>query len=102
MEKSTATTATDFSKVDVKWTESGRRRKPMQRWAIKVKARDVSKCRICGSKEELESHHIMPVSEYPHWKYEMDNGITLCTDCHYEADNGRISVDFLLNRALKL
>ena len=89
-------TVKDYSMVNVKYTELGKKRKPMARWAIKIKIRDQSVCQVCGSNEDLEAHHIMRVSKYPHWKYNMDNGITLCSICHEKADMGLLSIGFLL------
>ena len=40
-------------------------------------------CSICGSKENLEAHHIIPVSHSDRHKYLDTNGITLCKQCHY-------------------
>jgi hypothetical protein len=51
-------------------------------WVGAVKYRDGLKCRRCGSKIKLESHHIKPVSKYPELLSDIDNGITLCHECH--------------------
>ncbi|WP_394351210.1 HNH endonuclease [Draconibacterium mangrovi] len=51
---------------------------------------------MCGSHEDLDAHHIMPKSRYPHWKYNVDNGITLCNQCHEKADKGLFALSFLL------
>lgn len=40
-------------------------------------------CTICGSKESLEAHHIIPVSHSREWMYKYTNGISLCKRCHY-------------------
>ncbi|WP_394366535.1 HNH endonuclease [Draconibacterium halophilum] len=90
-------TVIDYSTVNVKYTDLGKRRKPMARWSMKVKRRDRSVCKVCGSNEDLDAHHIMRVSCYPHWKYCIDNGITLCKQCHMKADEGLLSISFLLN-----
>lgn len=39
-------------------------------------------CTICGSKEELEAHHIIPVSHSRDFMCVDTNGITLCKQCH--------------------
>lgn len=44
-------------------------------------------CTICGSTEELEAHHIIPVSHSRQFMYRDTNGITLCKDCHYLVHN---------------
>ena len=71
----------------------------MRKWQIAIKKRD-KKCMFCGSKKELEAHHINSVSDMIE-KYniktrddaiscnefwELDNGITLCRKCHYELE----------------
>lgn len=44
-------------------------------------------CAICGSKEDLEAHHIIPVSNSRRFMYQYTNGITLCKKCHYLVHN---------------
>lgn len=51
-------------------------------WAKGVIAQRQS-CSICGSVENLEAHHIIPVSHSERFKYVPTNGITLCRKCHY-------------------
>ena len=52
-------------------------------WAMKVKERDGYKCQECGSKKNLEAHHIIPWAECTYeQKYDLNNGITLCRSCH--------------------
>ena len=44
-------------------------------------------CEICGSTEQLEAHHIIPVSHSSKFKYKDTNGLTLCHECHYLVHN---------------
>lgn len=44
-------------------------------------------CVICGSKEDLEAHHIIPVSHSRRFMHVDTNGITLCKRCHYLVHN---------------
>lgn len=57
---------------------------PLAHWRKAVIARDNGMCRICGSNENLEAHHIIPVKNDPDgkYKYDVNNGITLCKSCH--------------------
>lgn len=47
-------------------------------WSKEVKKRDNWKCKICGSSENLEAHHILPWRDFPEERYNINNGITLC------------------------
>ena len=51
-------------------------------WAGRVKARDEYKCRICGNTIDLHAHHIIPVCVSEEHRYNVNNGITLCSKCH--------------------
>ena len=53
-----------------------------KKWRYKVYKRDSFKCVKCGSKEKLNAHHIFSWRFYPDKRYDVDNGITLCEDCH--------------------
>ena len=53
-----------------------------QRWKQKIKKRDAYTCKICGSRKNLEVHHIFPLSIFPEYQIETWNGITLCEKCH--------------------
>lgn len=54
------------------------------KWSTDIKKRDNYTCQDCGSKNKkyLQAHHIKSWSEFPHLRYELSNGITLCTKCH--------------------
>jgi len=64
-------------------------------WRIAVFERDNYTCRWCGIKSGigikvyLEAHHVKLFSEYPELRFAIDNGITLCRDCHNKAYNHR-------------
>ena len=55
----------------------------LQKWSRKVKKRDEC-CQYCGDTENLHAHHIFPKSRIPALRHEINNGITLCSDCHKE------------------
>ena len=53
-------------------------------WHQAVLKRDGYRCRICGSKDRLQTHHIFSrVRKTTRW--DIDNGITLCAGHHYLA-----------------
>lgn len=47
-----------------------------------VRKRDKFKCKMCGSTEKLQVHHIIPWSKSYELRYTVSNGITLCKECH--------------------
>lgn len=51
-------------------------------WARKVLERDEYSCQLCGSKENLEAHHIFGVTKNPELAKELWNGVTYCQSCH--------------------
>ena len=61
--------------------------RPLQsQWAIMVKERDNYICQKCGTNEgDMIAHHIDPVINNPIESADIDNGITLCENCHKEA-----------------
>lgn len=57
-----------------------------QKWAKKVKQRDNYTCQLCfasGSGVYLHSHHLNSWDLFPDQRYQLDNGITLCNQCHF-------------------
>lgn len=51
-------------------------------WKNEVKHRDSNTCRRCGFENNLHVHHIKPFKKYPEFAIELDNGLTLCGNCH--------------------
>ena len=62
-----------------------RNSKEYHEWRIAVLIRDKWVCQQCGTKKNLHIHHKMRYKEYPKLRLNIDNGITLCKDCHVEA-----------------
>lgn len=67
--------------VDKFYKEHGVPRTIPHSWSKQIKARD-GKCMVCGSKHELEAHHIYPKIQYPEKALDIEYGITLCSKCH--------------------
>lgn len=58
-------------------------KKKLVEWAKSVKDRDNYECVICKSKEHLNSHHLIPKEmKDKTYKFDVNNGITLCCLCH--------------------
>lgn len=53
--------------------------------------RDKNKCKICGKSENLDAHHITDRHEIPNGGYVLENGITLCSVHHLQAEQFHIS-----------
>ena len=55
-------------------------------WRRKVYARDKGKCQMpgCKKRKRIQVHHIRKWSSAASLRYEVDNGICLCWDCHKE------------------
>lgn len=59
------------------WRKSNDYRK----WKLSVIRRD-SRCVICNSLQKRNAHHIQDASHHTELRYDMDNGVTLCENCH--------------------
>lgn len=56
-------------------------------WRDEVFKRDNYTCVVCNERGgELEADHIKPFSLHPDLRLEVDNGRTLCHDCHVKTD----------------
>lgn len=52
-------------------------------WRKAVYERDDYTCRACGKRGvRLEPHHILPIRDFWHLRFDISNGMTLCKKCH--------------------
>ena len=51
-------------------------------WRIAIFIRDNRTCVWCGSKNNIQADHIKPRYLFPELIYDIDNGRTLCHECH--------------------
>jgi hypothetical protein len=68
------------------WSENERIRKNIEirLWREAVFARDNFTCQFCKTRGgiDLEAHHIQNFSQFPELRTSIENGITLCKNCH--------------------
>jgi hypothetical protein len=73
----------------------GRRYKEYIEWRIAVFMRDKHRCQCCGEKKsgKINAHHIYNYSNNKYLRTTLENGITLCEDCHigFHAKYGRMN-----------
>lgn len=63
-----------------------RRSRNYRIWRWKVIRRD-KQCVLCGNKKTRQAHHIQNGSHHPELRYDVDNGVTLCRQCHSQFHN---------------
>lgn len=62
--------------------DDGRDRPEARAWRECVFVRDNFICQQCKQGGKIEAHHIHMWSKYPDLRFDVDNGITLCEECH--------------------
>jgi hypothetical protein len=51
-------------------------------WRIAVLSRDNRTCQECGDKKNIITHHKKSYLYYPKLRIDVNNGVTLCRECH--------------------
>lgn len=73
----------DLQSRFIRWDNQSERSNPQYAiWRSTVYRRDSYRCRECDSGSFLVAHHIKSWADYPELRFSLDNGITLCEDCH--------------------
>jgi hypothetical protein len=70
-----------LTKKQLKRKEKREINRQFKEWSLKVKERDGFKCCLCSKTENLNAHHILP-REIKEFRFDIDNGITLCPSHH--------------------
>jgi 5-methylcytosine-specific restriction endonuclease McrA len=60
----------------------------MKEWRQAVFKRDNFTCQDCGVKGYLQAHHLVPISRDLDKAFSIENGRTVCVECH-EKIHGR-------------
>jgi len=56
-----------------------------KKWSKQTMERDNYTCQICNQHGgKLNAHHLNGWNAFPEQRFDLDNGVTLCTDCHKE------------------
>lgn len=60
-----------------------RKSKKYVEWRTNIFEKDYYVCQCCGKRSSrLNVHHIKSFANYPNLRFDIKNGITLCTSCH--------------------
>ena len=79
----------------VRWEDLDQRtERRAAEWRTLVFARDGYCCRHCGATGHLQAHHIDHWASTPSRRFILDNGLTLCVDCHATEHPGKPVVRF--------
>jgi predicted restriction endonuclease len=60
-------------------------------WRRAVLDRDGHRCRLCGATERLHAHHVVEFHISAALRLDVDNGLTLCLDCHSRVHGRRLA-----------
>ena len=73
------------------WKDRSRESHKVSAWQAKVFHRDNLTCRVCDrnldelmpQNLDLHAHHILDWASHPELRYDTNNGLTICDECHY-------------------
>lgn len=84
-----------FGKDHPNYREDARRKNrggSHHKWVNAVIGRDKATCQHCGATDiELHAHHIKSYKDFPEYRYDVNNGITLCFKCHWAEHTASIA-----------
>lgn len=65
-------------------------------WRKEIFERDNYTCQLCGEiGGRLNAHHILTWCKYPELRFDVNNGITLCKQCHQKVHKYHIKLNIL-------
>lgn len=74
-----------IEKWEIMFPEAGRKTPEYKSWRKAVFERDNYTCQICGQRGgKLNAHHVSRYAKSPGLRTDINNGITLCEQCHKE------------------
>lgn len=77
------------SYINAKLNDDFRRTPEYIKWRNEIYKRDDYTCQICGKRGgKLNAHHIKHFAKYKDLRTEINNGITLCEECHKKIHRG--------------
>ena len=83
--------ASDFFHSSAKWTRKSKAIRERDHHLCQACLRGLDGTRIRYTRDGLEVHHIVPISEDYDLRLDDDNLITLCRECHEKAESGSIT-----------
>lgn len=72
-------------------------------WRIKILKRDNFQCQMprCKNKKYLQVHHIKKWSTASSLRYDLSNGITVCSSCHREVNRNELYYESLFTEIVR-
>lgn len=84
---------TGFAFRSENYDPESRSSKEYKSWSEKVKRRDKKTCQICSGTEKLHAHHILSWKDHHEKRFDVDNGVTLCQECHMSVHHQGLKLD---------